>query len=387
MEARPSNPRPQVLQPGSCRGENPFAREDPRCDLTGAFVSCPNGPDADAAATCHARCVEQLGAENVAGVELMAHYSTCHPGKCHCCCAKQCDCFDNAGFGISFAAFPAGGGETERCPAPTMAPTDQPTAEPTDECEDVEGWMVKPDESSGHRGGQTCLWVAEDSETRCEEAMGNGNILALDACCVCKEFRDGRLKCEDNALWTNSNGKGCSFIAEKAEKRCRGDALYKCRKTCETCPACGEDCCDSMSFRLKGKKHKDCNWVAERPDVRCRDDALYDCPTTCATCSGHQAGPACDGDCCDSASFQHNGKETRDCAWIGERADVRCENNPQAQRDCPAACGTCPHACDADSTSWYHKIPSRDCERGAGAERLFSRLECDPRRPVRADAP
>ena len=97
-------------------------------------------------------------------------------------------------------------------------------------------------------------------------------------------------------------------------------------------------CVDSPTWYKAADPSKDCDWVAEYPEVRCenrikgsdRTVPSYSCPATCGT--------RCD----DRDDWYKNGDETKDCAWVSVLPSKRCAtmgfDEVSAADACPTAC-------------------------------------------------
>ncbi len=87
-----------------------------------------------------------------------------------------------------------------------------------------------------------------------------------------------------------------------------------------------------LEFIVGGKRNKDCAWVAENVDERCnlmKGQVKSFCPVTCGVCDTH----ACKN---PKRKFIYNGN-SRNCKWVKKRKSKRCKYDGIAST-CRAMC-------------------------------------------------
>lgn len=126
---------------------------------------------------------------------------------------------------------------------------------------------------------------------------------------------------------------------------CKGN---KPQKSCEKQKYC-VNCKNDPEFGLKGDPEKDCDFIAENPDVRCpKKGALEGCPEICnpvcaqppsptsaPTIPSPSASPSID--CTDDPEFRLKNDPEKDCAYIAEDTELRCDKKGVLE-GCPATC-------------------------------------------------
>jgi len=122
--------------------------------------------------------------------------------------------------------------------------------------------------------------------------------------------------------------KDCDWIGKK--DKCNSEAELGCPATCNPgCLACDDD----PDYRYNDKDEKTCEWVAEKPEKRCEDDDIYkNCPATC--------NPICETRCTDNPEYQYDGNSKKTCKkFISKKPDKRCSlNDYEPFFACPASC-------------------------------------------------
>lgn len=99
-------------------------------------------------------------------------------------------------------------------------------------------------------------------------------------------------------------------------------------------------CTNNPDFRKNGKKKKDCDWVAEKPESRCEDDVIVECPRTC--------NPSCS--CTNNPDYMKNENEKKNCDWVAKKPDSRC--NDETTIECPRTCNS---ICRCENNPDYRK--------------------------------
>ena len=173
----------------------------------------------------------------------------------------------------------------------------------------------------------------------------------------------------------------CNWVGGKADKRC--NKVWNNLQLSEYCPvACDAECnsapvptppvapvptptvapfatptgdaCVDQPLAFKNKSKWDCDWVAQKAQQRCsknwKNKQLSEyCPLACnAQCNiapvptptvAPVAVPT--GDACVDQLLAYKDKSKWDCAWVGGKADKRCNkvwNNMKLSEYCPVAC-------------------------------------------------
>ena len=82
------------------------------------------------------------------------------------------------------------------------------------------------------------------------------------------------------------------------------------------------------------------------------------CEAGCEACDGY-----CDDASCEDSSSWYYKKESKDCDWVAKKAKKRCEKSG-ADVACAETCGACDEEdddCPADDASWYYKKSKKNC--------------------------
>ena len=221
----------------------------------------------------------------------------------------------------------------------TWMATKQKAANLNSPCEDSLSW------SKAGAPSKDCEWVFK--KQRCDAEDDDG-VAASAPCPVPAEKI-----CDDSRSWLvdGKDDKGCAYVAEKPEKRCEKtdeagvDAYAACPNACGTGCDAAPSCADSTTWLVEGKedKGKGCDYVSEKPEKRCdKADAsgvlaFVACPLSCETCD-------CQDSFADSTSWLVGGKEGKDCDYVSEKPEKRCDKEDEFDVDayaaCPVACGT-----------------------------------------------
>jgi hypothetical protein len=138
-----------------------------------------------------------------------------------------------------------------------------------------------------------------------------------------------------NFLSGGKDGRDCTWVAKKPEKRCHLDynALDNCPSVCS--PSCNDNnvCEDDPTFRANGMDNRNCDWIAKKPQTRCikDEDALHKCPSICS--------PLCTGICQIDGDYRNKNKSKRDCDWVARKSDSRCHlSNNEPYFKCSGVC-------------------------------------------------
>jgi hypothetical protein len=241
----------------------------------------------------------------------------------------------------------------------TECETRSPTLAPTIICLD------NPDYLHNGKDGRDCDWIGGRPGVRCDfndlepfyecpETCGNTE------CETRSPTSAPTIICLDNPdyLHNGKDGRDCDWVGGRPGVRCDFNDLepfYECPVTCNNTecetrsPTSAPTiiCLDNPDYLHNGRDGRDCDWVGGRPGVRCNFNDLepfYECPETCGNTECETRSPTLAPTiiCLDNPDYLHNGKDGRDCDWIGGRPGVRCNfNDLEPFDECPVTCGNC----------------------------------------------
>lgn len=124
-------------------------------------------------------------------------------------------------------------------------------------------------------------------------------------------------------------------------------------------------CVDDLEFMYKNNSAKNCKWVGNNADVRCnktwegKNLDTY-CPDSCGKCSDSVAAAA---PCVDADDLQYNNQGSKDCMWVGKKPWARCalsSEGVQLSTICPKSCNNCP-GCKNDDDFRFKNQNGKHC--------------------------
>lgn len=230
---------------------------------------------------------------------------------------------------------------------PTRLPTRRPTPRPTSQpevCENSASWHKKGSPS------RNCDWVSANLPRRCVVGGEDGSWAYQGCPAACSTCIDEDCP-GDSSQWHLPSGetKGCSYIGEAAQQRCKRvgvDGTYAFQACPWACGACAyEGCEDDATWTKVGNPADDCAWVAKASGSRCKytnEDGTYAwqaCRAACATCAVGEIV------CADSTSFAKSSSPDKDCSWVAQQPETRCmvkdDEAVYAYEACRRACEAC----------------------------------------------
>mmetsp|Transcript_15727 Transcript_15727/g.47223 ORF Transcript_15727/g.47223 Transcript_15727/m.47223 type:complete len:589 (-) Transcript_15727:164-1930(-) len=190
-----------------------------------------------------------------------------------------------------------------------------------------------------------------DCETDCPgcRVAGDGerDFSNSDECvCIVAEAEDERFVLSDYDDCARISGDG-NFVLGKDG----ADTLTLVGKEGTIKGGAGQDAC----YAEDGTKFLFCDYLRAPAPAPTTSPPTPACGTACppthepTDADGPTTAmptPNCDatGACCDSTSWSLNPNAvSRDCAWVSDNTDVRCDKGDAAS-ECPASCGTCSQA-------------------------------------------